>query len=90
MWEFILIWILCGLLAFRLDCRRNENYDYEHDSFSGFFIIILFGGISLSIYVAMVLGEKLEESKIPYILKKRLYQFIVGKESKRKNIEENE
>lgn len=88
---FILIWILCGILAFRIDCRMKEQYEYEEEGFSGFFMILLLGGFSLILGVICAVSNKLEDWQEPeylYHIKKKLYEFIVGKESKRKNEED--
>ena len=61
MWEFILIWILCGILAFRIDCRMKEQYEYEEEGFSGFFMILLLGGFSLILGVICAVSNKLED-----------------------------
>ena len=89
----ILIWLLCGILAFRINCRMSEEYEYEIDGFSGFFMMLLLGGLSLSLCVICVVSNKLDdlsESEHLYHIKKKLYEFIVGKEPKRKKIEEDE
>lgn len=87
----ILIWLLCGILAFRINCRMNEEYTYETDAFSGFFMILLLGGFSLILCVICAVFNKLEDWQEPeylYHIKKKLYEFIVGKEPKHKNEEE--
>lgn len=88
---FILIWFLCGILAFRINCRMMEQYEYEEEGFSGFFMILLLGGFSLILGVICAVSNKLEdwqEPKYLYHIKKKLYEFIVGKEPKRKNEED--
>lgn len=88
---FILIWLLCGILAFRIGCRMSEEYEYKIDRFSGFFMTLLLGGFSLSLCAICVASNKLEDWQEPeylYHVKKKLYEFIVGKEPKHKNEEE--
>lgn len=88
---FILIWLLCGTLAFRIDCRMMEQYEYEEEGFSGFFMLLLLGGLSLALCAICVASNKLEDWQEPeclYHVKKKLYEFIVGKEPKHKNEEE--
>ncbi len=89
----ILIWLLCGILAFRINCRVSEEYEYQMDGFSGFFMILLLGVLSLILCVIYAVSRKLEDWQEPeylYHIKKKLYEFIVGKEPKRKNTKENE
>ena len=79
----ILIWLLCGILAFRINCRVSEEYEYKMDGFSGF---------SLSLCAICVVFNKLDdlsESEYLYHIKKKLYEFIVGKGPKRKNTKED-
>ena len=88
---FILIWLLCGILAFRIDCRMMKQYEYEEEGFSGFFMLLLLGGLSLALCVICVASNKLDdlsESEYLYHIKKKLYELIVGKEPKHKNEEE--
>lgn len=90
---FILIWLLCGILAFRINCRVSEEYEYQMGGFSGFFMILLLGGFSLILCVICAVSNKLEDWQEPeylYHIKKKLYEFIVGREPKRKNTEEEE
>lgn len=90
----ILIWLFCGILAFRINCRMDEAYTYETDAFSGFFIIVILGVFSLILCIVCVVLNKIEDSKETeepkhlYIIKKKLYELIVGKEPKHKNEEE--
>ena len=89
---FILIWFLCGILAFRIDCRMMEQYEYEEEGFSGLFMLLLLGGLSLALSVLFVAFDKLNdfsEQEYFYNIKKKLYEFIVGKEPKQKNTEED-
>lgn len=91
MLEFILIWILCGILAFRINCRMMEQYEYEEEGFSGFFMILLLGGFSLVLCLICVVFNKLDdflEQEYLYNIKKKLYEFIVGKEPKHKKKED--
>ena len=88
---FILIWFLCGILAFRIGCRMMEQYEYEKEGFSGFFMILLLGGFSLILCVICIVSNKLDdlsESEYLYYIKKKLYEFIVGKEPKHKKKED--
>ena len=88
----ILIWLLCGILAFRINCRVSEEYEYKMDGFSGFFMILLLGGFSLSLCAICAVFDKLDdfsEQEYFYNIKKKLYEFIVGKEPKRKNTKED-
>lgn len=90
---FILIWFLCGILAFRIDCRMMEQYEYEEEGFSGLFMLLLLGGVSLALSVLFVAFDKLNdfsEQEYFYNIKKKLYEFIVGKEPKQKNTKEDE
>ena len=90
---FILIWFLCGILAFRIDCRMMEQYEYEEEGFSGLFMLLLLGGLSLALSVLFVAFDKLNdfsEQEYFYNIKKKLYEFIVGKEPKQKNTKEDE
>lgn len=90
---FILIWFLCGILAFRIDCRMMEQYEYEEEGFSGLFMLLLLGGLSLALSVLFVAFNKLNDfsdQEYLYHIKKKLYEFIVGKEPKRKKNEEDE
>ena len=89
---FILIWFLCGILAFRIDCRIMEQYEYEEEGFSGLFMLLLLGGLSLALSVLFVAFDKLNdfsEQEYFYNIKKKLYEFIVGKEPKQKNTKED-
>lgn len=89
---FILIWFLCGILAFRIDCRMMEQYEYEEEGFSGFFMTLLLGGFSLVLCLICAVFDKLDdfsEQEYFYNIKKKLYEFIVGKEPKRKNTKED-
>lgn len=88
---FILIWFLCGILAFRIDCRMMEQYEYEEEGFSGLFMLLLLGGLSLALSVLFVAFDKLtdfSEQEYFYNIKKKLYEFIVGKEPKHKKKED--
>ena len=90
---FILIWFLCGILAFRIDCRMMEQYEYEEEGFSGFFMTLLLGGFSLVLCLICAVFDKLDdlsESGYFYHIKKKLYDLIVGKEPKQKNRYEDE
>ena len=90
---FILIWFLCGILAFRIDCRMMEQYEYEEEGFSRLFMLLLLGGLSLALSVLFVAFDKLtdfSEQEYFYNIKKKLYEFIVGKEPKQKNTKEDE
>lgn len=89
---FILIWFLCGIFAFRINCRMMDQYEYEEEGFSGFFMTLLLGGFSFVLCLICAAFDKLDdfsEQEYVYNIKKKLYEFIVGKEPKRKN-EENE
>lgn len=89
---FILIWFLCGILAFRINCRMMEQYEYEEEGFSGFFMTLLLGGFSLVLCLICAVFDKLDdfsEQEYFYNIKKKLYEFIVGKEPKRKNTKED-
>lgn len=88
---FILIWFLCGILAFRINCRMMEQYEYEEEGFSGFFMILLLGGFSLVLCLIYAVFNKLNdfsEQEYVYNIKKKLYEFIVGKEPKHKKEED--
>lgn len=85
----LLIWLLCGVLAFRLDCRQFDKYEYEQDGFDGFFITVLFGGFSLFLFIVFFVLEQLENINIKYDVKKKIYRFIVGKESTKKKQRED-
>ena len=90
---FILIWFLCGIFAFRINCRMMDQYEYEEEGFSGLFMFLLLGGLSLALSVLFVVFDKLNDfSKQEYFynIKKKLYEFIVGKEPKRKKNKEDE
>lgn len=89
---FILIWFLCGILAFRINCRMMKQYEYEEEGFSGFFMTLLLGGFSLVLCLICAVFDKLDdfsEQEYLYHIKKKLYEFIVGKEPKRKNTKED-
>lgn len=90
---FILIWFLCGILAFRINYRIIKQYEYKEEGFSGFFMTLLLGGFSLVLCLIYAVFDKLDdfsEQEYVYNIKKKFYEFIVGKEPKRKNIKEDE
>lgn len=78
----IVFWLVCGLLAFRLLCRADKEYRYNEEVFEIFPSIVVLGSASLITILILVIIQKIN--------KKRLYEFIVGKEPKRKNTKENE
>ena len=82
-WIYIIVfWLVCGLLAFRLMCRADKEYRYNEEVFEIFPSVVVLGVASLITISILVIIQKNN--------KKKLYEFIVGKEPKQKNTEENE